>query len=226
MDTVNVRRLCPGLATYPFLPAGLIIMVLLLIAPLCIFYIRYWKTACSRNGVKIPSISKTWRDPYTYSIAVCAWTILLVVYNICLVDAWLICIWDLFVFILAVVFIVNTDDRTSSEGKKVAAAHLFFAFLVFTALAVLCALIVADYISWNGWSITMLVILELSYLVVLIGHAAQSILHEENRVRRFLVRDTEDENDWEWHWSIALAEHLLGYFTTFVLISWSGVTLV
>jgi len=161
-----------------------------------------------------------------YSVAVCAWTVLLVVYDTCLVDAWLICVWDLFVFILAIVFIVNTDDRKSKEGKKVAAAHLFFAFLVFTALAVLCAIIIANYIGWNGWSITMLVFLELSYLVVLIGHVAQTILHQENKMRRFLVRDRQDDDDWEWHWSIALAEHLLGYFTTFTLISWTGVTLV
>jgi len=250
LSTILIHHECAnlGISTYPFAVAGGSIVIFLVILPA--IYLNYCRDAAITVGeldlrilavtgepyfVKIPTISKTWRNRTGMGWCILGFILLLLPYNICMATPWQLGIYDLIVCWALLVFLINSEpppNPTEEEIKKskiISTIHSVLAIILFTGIAALSPLIIANYFGWQPWPIILLCLLEISYAVLIIGSLASARYHKDKKkVVNGVIVDTRmlKNEHWEWASWVALFETFLALFFSVELITFPSGELV
>ncbi len=176
---------CGGLTHYPLLPLG-IFMILLILFSLASYYFFDTHTEPKEDSksfesnFNLPSISKTWRNFETAPFALLIAITTIIVYDVCLVDAWLIIVIDLLVLFVSLVYSINSDTGTIASIHFVLATILF---LVMYALSV--CIFVYYYGTDDALGIVLFIIVTILFVLFLGGCIYDALVHkkEEEGVR-------------------------------------------
>lgn len=234
---VNVSPRCPSFQQWPFLAFGLIFNIGLIVLPIIGFYIRRTNDILPADRdlqirgykTKFPSISKAWRNRNTVWMVLGLIGAVVTAYNICIEDAAVLALIDVFAVLLLVAYFINPEtknlaipwrgwDRLEGDEKralirKLSIVHLFFAAASFLSIWVVEVLVANYYYDWNGKGIGFFVADSVMLVVFVLVYA-----HEWTRVKEESEKKGEDPNDREWTSAIDLCEVLYCLLFGFTLM--------